>query len=155
MENHATMQNMGLREDILKRIERKQQEIKELELRIRDSSTYMQALQDALKLVPRNEEGGAPEEVSLRVGTDLWKAREAILKAGKPLHITDIAKAIGKPNDKRSRVALVGGIGRYARKNVVFTKTAPNTFGLAEMQPTAVRTRTEPPDDFGSLAGPA
>jgi hypothetical protein len=151
MEIRATISCMGMREDLLKRIERKQQEIRELELSLRDCTTYVQALQDAMKLLPRSDGGDTTDEPVLRVGTDLSKARDAILKVGRPMHITEIVKAIGKPSDKRTKVALVGGIGRYARKNQVFTKTAPNTFGLLELQSIRLHAKTEPPDDFGTL----
>lgn len=148
MENHATIPVVGMKEDLLRRIERKQQEIKELELKARDANAYMQGLQDALRMLPK--ESDQPEdEPTLRPGTDLAKARDALLKAQRPLHITDILRAIGKSNDKRSRLALAGSIARYARKGSVFTKAGPNTFGLPELP--QQRVGNEPPDDFGVL----
>lgn len=136
---------------MLKRIERKQQEAREFELKIREANAYIQGLQDTLRLLPKDSDE-LQQEVVLRVGSDLSKAREAILKAKHPLHITDIVKAIGKPNDKRNRLALAGGIARYARKGQIFVKAGPNTFGLAELQQAKNQVLAEPPDDFGSIA---
>ena len=44
---------MGLRENFQKLIERKQAEIRELEVRIREAQSYLQALQDSAKLLPK------------------------------------------------------------------------------------------------------
>jgi hypothetical protein len=122
---------MNLRSELLKRVEKKQSEIREHEDRIREANAYLQGLQDTLKLIPKDEEFG-DQEVALRHGSNIAKARDALRAAGKHLHITEILKAIGQPNDKKHRLALGGSIAAYARKNAVFTKNAPNTFGLIE-----------------------
>jgi len=44
---------MGLRDNFQKLIERKKAEIHELEMRIRDAQSYLQALQDSSKLLPK------------------------------------------------------------------------------------------------------
>lgn len=122
---------MSLRSELEKRIEKKQFEIREYQDRIREASAYLQGLQDTLKLIPKEDEFGV-QEVSLRHGSNVGKARDALRGAGKPLHITEILKALGQPTDKKHRLALAGSIASYARKDVIFTKTAPNTFGLIE-----------------------
>jgi hypothetical protein len=127
---------MSLRDELLKRIEKKQAEIREHEDRIREATAYIQGLQDTLKLVPKEDEFGS-QEVSLRHGSNIAKARDALKAAGKPLHITEILKAIGQPSDKKHRLALGGSIAAYARKDMVFTKPAPNTFGLVEFETNA------------------
>jgi hypothetical protein len=124
---------MDLRNELLKRIEKKQAEIREYEDRIREATAYVQGLQDTLKLIPKDDEFGN-QEISLRHGSNVGKARDALKAAGKPLHITDILKAIGQPIDKKHRLALGGSIASYARKGAIFTKTAPNTFGLSEFE---------------------
>jgi hypothetical protein len=140
---------MGLREDLLKRIERKQQEIQEMELRIREANAYVQAMQDTIKLLPKDTNGDA--RVALRPGSDVWKAQDAITKAGKPLHLLEILKAIGKPQDKNSRLALAGSLARYARNKQVFVRVSPNTFGLIALGAAPPETRVvEPPEDFGA-----
>lgn len=123
---------MSLRTELLKRIEKKQAEIGEYHDRIREATAYLQGLQDTLKLIPKEDDSGGAQEVSLRHGSNIAKARDAIRAANRPLHVTEILKAIGQPNDNRHRVALGGSIAAYARKGSIFTKTAPNTFGLLE-----------------------
>lgn len=139
---------MRVREELQKRIEKKEQEIAMLQIQQREASAYLQALQDMLKILPRDgiNDGGATE--LLRPGSAMWKARVAIQKAGTPLHINELLKALGKSSDKKSRVSLSGSIAGYARKGEVFVKTAPNTFGLIELghrTPASI----DIPDKFG------
>lgn len=124
---------MSLRDELLKRIEKKQSEIRECEDRIKEAAAYVQGLQDTLKLMGKDGEY-AVQEISLRHGSTIGKARDALKVAGKPLHITEILKAIGQPTDKKHRLALGGSIAGYARKNHIFTKPAPNTFGLVDFE---------------------
>src|SRR6266851_6954391 len=139
---------MGVRHDFERRISKKQQEIADLELQIRDAKSYLQALQDSLKLIPREGNNNGSSESDLRPGSALSKAKDAIKKAGKPLHINDLLIAIGKPVDKKSRVSLAGSLSNYARKGEIFTKTAPNTFGLKEFDPPS---EEELPESFGDV----
>ncbi len=111
------------------KIEQKEEEIQELESKIRENRAYVQALQDTLKMLPRD----GNQEKALRQGSDMAKARDAILAAGKPLHISEILTALGKEVVKKNRVAVAGSMAGYVRKGAVFTKTAPNTFGLVEL----------------------
>jgi len=62
----------------------------------------------------------------------LSQARDAIRKAGKPLHITQILVAIGRANTKQTRLALSGSLATYVRRDEIFTRPEPNTFGLLE-----------------------
>lgn len=143
---------MGIRDDFERRIARKEQEITELELKLRDARSYLQALEDALKMIPHEllEHGAA--EGTLRTGSSLSQARDAIRKAGRPMHITDILRAIGKPVDKKNRVSLASGLAAYVRKGEVFTRHAPNTYGLVEFGVGDAPGRDEGddlPDTFG------
>lgn len=124
---------MRIREELQKRVEKKQQEISQLEIQLKEAMAYLQALQDTLKLLPREgiNQGAATD--LLRAGSTVWKARDAIKKAAEPLHINNILKAIGKPIDKRNRLSLSGSIAGYVRKGEIFIRTAPNTFGLMEL----------------------
>ena len=139
---------MGIRENFQKLVNKKQQEVTELELRIREAKAYIQALEDSMKLLPRDN--SASVEHSLRPDSNLAKARDAIKKAGAPLPIADILKAIGKPQDKKHRVSLAGTLSGYARSGKVFTKTAPNTFGLIETNK-VVTEEIELPEEFGNM----
>ncbi len=140
---------MSIRQDFDRRITKKKQEIAELELQLRDAKSYLQALQDSLKFIPRDAaSNGASSASDLRPGTALSKARDAIKKAGKPLHINDLLTAIGKAVDKKSKVSLAGSLSNYARKEEIFTKTAPNTFGLREFDSP---TEEQLPESFGDV----
>jgi hypothetical protein len=106
-----------------------------------------------MKLLPKDTvTTKAAAEQALRPGSAVAKAREAILKAGKPLHITEILKAIGRPVDKGNRVSLSGSLSGYVKRGEIFTRPAPNTFGLAELNHDELSVEeTEPPEGFGSL----
>jgi hypothetical protein len=123
---------MGARENLQRLIDRKQQEVNGLEEKIRESRVYMQALQDAMKSLPR-EASAASVEPELRPGTAIFKAREAIRQVRQPMHINDLLGAIGKPSTKKNKISLAGTIAWYARKGQIFKRTAPNTFGLMEI----------------------
>jgi hypothetical protein len=128
---------MGLREAIQKRIEKKHAEIELLQQQyeqiIQSNRAYVQALQDTLRLIPETAES-ASQEALLRHGSNVAKTRDALRTAGKPLHITEILKAIGLSPDKRNRVSIAGSLSAYARKEKIFTKTDSNTFGLKEFE---------------------
>lgn len=153
---------MGLREKLEKKIEEKQEERRKyLEQASHYKSLavgveiYVQALEDALRLIPKEPEEGV--EATLRPGTMLFKAREILSAKGEPMHIVDLLKALGRPNDNTNRAAVSGSISAYYRKGQVFTRPAPNTFGLVEFPVKAIDTNGKPntalsgpPPNFGS-----
>ena len=139
---------MNLRKDLERRIQRKRDEIDELQSQISLATSYLQALEDTLKLVPRD---GAAKHGGklLRPGSNIAKAREAIKKAGKPLHVKELLEAIGKPATRNNRSGLSGSIGAYYRRGEFFTRSAPNTYGLIEFGDVGQETEDEPPSGFG------
>ena len=140
---------MHAREQVQKLLDRKQQEIKELELQIEKARAYIQALQDFMRFLPRDS---AQNDVSLRPGTALAKARDVLRLQGEAMHITEILKALNQPADKKHRLSLSGSLSSYVRNSQIFTRPAPNTFGLIEMNKTATgseSTESEIPEDFG------
>ncbi len=144
---------MGLRENFQKLTDKKQQEIRSLEMQLREASAYLQALQDSMKLLPKDVESSSDAEHNLREGSTLAKTRDLLRHAGSPLPIAEILKLLGKPQDKKNRISLAGTLSGYARKGRIFTKTAPNTFGLVEFgtaEPTA-EVEDELPEEFGSM----
>jgi hypothetical protein len=146
---------MGFREELQKRVEKKRSEISALAGKLKEAEIYAQALEDTLKLLPK-EDGGvseAPAEIPLREGSNIAKAKEAIQKAGKPMHITELLAALGKPADKDARAALAGSLGAYVRRGEIFTRPGPNIFGLVGMKAAATLVDAEPPENFG-LDGP-
>lgn len=143
---------MSLRDNFQKLIDKKQQEIDNLELQLREANAYIQALQDSMKLLPREGNNTAEMGYNLRPDSTLAKARDIIRATGKPMPIGDILKAIGASPDKKNRVSLAGTLSSYTKKGRIFTKTAPNTFGLLEFGASqAIAGEDDLPEDFGSM----
>src|ERR1700752_2559199 len=99
---------MGLRENFQKLIDKKQQEIRALEMQLREAGAYIQALQDSMKLLPRNSELNSESGHILREGSTLAKTRDLLRKSGTPLPISEILKLLGKPQDTKHRISLAG-----------------------------------------------
>src|SRR6267142_4059366 len=123
---------MTVRDQFQKLLERKQQEIHDLEMELEKAKAYVQAIQDSMRLLPKNP-SLTEDEQTLRPGTALSKTREILKAAGKPMHITEILKALNQPIDKKHRLSLSGSLSTYVRKSQIFNRPAPNTFGLIEM----------------------
>jgi hypothetical protein len=159
------MTNRGKIED---RIEKKEQEIQELEMRIREARAYIQALQDVAKLMPREGAVGDLEsnsDSSPRAGSYIADAKDSILKAGRPLHVVEIIKMSGRKNDRKTRTGISGSLAAYVRRGDTFTRPRPNTFSLLELerntsaqaaapatspsQPTVLSGARRPPVNFG------
>jgi hypothetical protein len=143
---------MGARENLQRLADQKQQEIRELEAQLERSKIYLQAIQDSIRALPREvPTNGSGADVDLRPGTILAKARDAIRAEGKPLHLNELLARMERPSDKQSRVSLAGSIGWYVRKGQIFTRPAPNTFGLIEMgHANAATTEPDLPETFGA-----
>jgi hypothetical protein len=142
---------MTNRRRLEEKISKKEQEIQELEVKLREARAYIQALQDVMKMMPRESESPMSES-AIREGSYVYGAREAIAKAGRPLHIVELLKATGRPNDRKNRTGMSGSLAAYVRRGEVFTRPKPNTFGLIEStpaKPSPASHRSSPPDDFG------
>jgi hypothetical protein len=139
------MPNMDVRQKLDREIEKQEQKILDLKTELAAAQAYLQAQLDMRKLLPRSGVNG--QQITLRVNSDLAKARDAIREAGKPLHITDILQKLGKPVTRETRSSVSGSIGWYVRRNEIFTRPAPNTFGLLEFD--KVEPDEEPPENFG------
>jgi len=121
---------MNLEREIDRRIEKKQVEIEDLEKRLGEAKAYLSALEDTAKLFPKTGDK-AP---TLRPGTDIARARDLIKSKGNPLHIVDLLKGLNKEVNKSNKISLSGSLSGYVRKGIVFSKPAPNTFGLIELE---------------------
>src|SRR6476646_645267 len=124
-------ENMNIREQFQRLLDRKQQEIMNLELQLEKARTYVEALQDSMRLLPRDASGAS--EATLRPDTALARTRDILRSAGKPMHINELLKALGSPSDPKHKLSLGGSLANYVRKGQIFTRPAPNTFGLLEM----------------------
>lgn len=140
---------MSIRSQLEKKIENKKQEIAESEAKLREANAFLQGLQEALKILPREEreeEERSPEQI-LRPGSNMAKAKDYLQKIGRPAHVTEILKNIGLEVTKKKRVSISGSLGSYARKGLIFSHKGPNSFGLIEFGNS--HPEEEPPADFG------
>lgn len=114
----------------------------------------MQALEEALRLLPREGANEGDADEILRPNSQAALARQALLEAGKPLHVEQLIKALGKSDTRANRSAMAGSIGAYVRKGEIFSRTAPNTFGLIELQGQADDDKERHSDPFGDVGEP-
>lgn len=140
---------MGFRQKIEEKIQKKEDEIRELETRMKEGRAYIQAMQETLKLLPRDDMNASTGETQLKKNSMIYKTLAVLKKANRPMHVTEILKALGKPDDKKQRVSLSGSLGWYVRKNELFTRPQPNTFGL--LNAGGANIDDQLPDDFGSM----
>ena len=145
---------MDDRQKIHDRLRKKEQEVQALEERVRTARTYIQALQDVLKLLDgdKSQEVGvvASAESVLRPGSAVHKARVAILAASAPIHINALTEAIGGDSSREGRISLASSLAAYVRKGEIFTRPAPNTFGLVELGHKTIPDEDDrPPAGFG------
>ena len=142
---------MDDRQKIQNRLRKKEQEVHALEERLRTARTYVQALQDVLKLLDGEKNNEAPvvaTESVLRPGSSVHKARMAILTSAAPMHINALIEAIGGDSSREGRISLASSLAAYVRKGEIFTRPAPNTFGLLELGH-----KTIPDEDDGPPVG--
>ena len=131
------------------RIKRKEQQIQETEAQTREAQAYIQALQDVLKILLRDTE--ADVGTALRPGNAIAQARDAILEAGRPVHISALLAAMGREMTRNTRALLSGSLATYVRRREIFTRPEPNTFGLIDTEEAPEPTLDEPPETFGSV----
>jgi hypothetical protein len=136
-----------IQREIERKAEKKRQEIADLQKQLHAAESYLAALQDTLKMLPKDGDA-APV---LRPESDLAKARDFIRSKGCPQHVSEILKGINKDPNKANKVSLSGSLGNYVRKGNIFTKPAPNTFGLIELDKTEEKTETDPITAMESL----
>lgn len=143
---------MSARSQVEKKIQAKQQEIADLVGQMEKAEAYIQAMQEVLRLLPREDGDTVASEQLPRHGSAMAKTRELLLETGKPMHITEILKGIGKENTKSQRLSVSGSLRSYARKGQVFTQEGGNVFGLVEFQSANGNVRSPrevPPKGFG------
>ncbi|MGH9765359.1 MAG: hypothetical protein ACREDR_23680, partial [Blastocatellia bacterium] len=104
---------MSIRSQLEKKIENKRQEIKNLENQLLEANAFVQGLQEALKVLPKDSNDMNESPATLRPGSNMAKAREVLKKAGKPMYITDLLKGMGLDLTKKNRVSVSGALGTY------------------------------------------
>ena len=141
------MAQTGLKQKLADKIRRKELDLQDLETQIREGKAYIQALNETLKVIPREGVTGGIE--SLRKGSIADKAKRAIEAHGAPMHVDELVESMKLKSTTKSKRSVAGTLASYARKEEVFTRTAPNTFGLIKMQPESNPERGEPEEGDG------
>lgn len=140
---------MSERAKIKERLRKKELEIQGLEEKVRAARIYVQALRDVLKMLDDNPEDSSPETV-LKPGSAVAQARDVILRLGRPIHVNDLLEELGKEATREGRASLTSSLAAYVRREEIFTRPAPNTFGLSELGHHSVESEpAEPPAGFG------
>ena len=93
---------MNIRRNIEKLIQKSENELFAMHEEMVKKQAYIQGLRDTLKYLPK--EGSSETPPKLRPGTDLAKAYDAIRTAGKPLHVLDLLRALGRETNHKNRV---------------------------------------------------
>jgi len=144
---------VGVRQNLEKKIEQKRLEIVELEAKLREMHAFIQGMQEALKVLPRDAVAGAPAQ-SLRAGSDMANARDYLARIGRPAHISEIMEELNKDgSETRQSTSVSSSLASYARKGEIFKRTAPNTFALIDPIGAIYEEKaelSEPPDNFGT-----
>jgi hypothetical protein len=142
---------MNERRKIEERLRRKEQEIHDLEAQIKEARVYIQALQDVLKLLPRDSDADSSPNTILRPGSLVAQARTSIKARGIALHVDEILKILGREVNRENKAALSGSLAAYVRRGEIFTRPAPNTYGLVELDAAVEQSQpiAEPPPNFG------
>jgi hypothetical protein len=132
---------MAFIDDISRRIKAKRQELagleqqaKVLDQQILTAKTYIQAMDDALKLAERSGPATAKADASktLRKGSMPARAYPVLKAAGRTLYLTALLEGMGLPTTNKNKRGLAGSLSAYARRGDTFTRPEPNTFGLVE-----------------------
>ena len=141
---------MSERNKIEDRIHRKQAEILGLEEKLKAAKIYIGALRDILKMI--EPDGAGSPDAKLKSGSSVDQARAIILEREEPVHVDELLRAMGKDVTPPNRSSLVGSLAAYVRREEIFSRTAPNTFGLLELDHTEIDPSVldgEPPVGFG------
>lgn len=127
---------MSIRSKIEDKIKKKESDLDkaqiEFDLTMREGRAYIQALQDMIKILPKEDRMSSPEAL-LKRNSGPRKAYDYLKSVGKPMHITDIMKAVGLEVNKNNRATLASSLNLYVNKDQIFTRPAPATFGLKDM----------------------
>jgi hypothetical protein len=137
------------------RLRKKEQEVAALEDKLRAGRIYIQALRDILKMLGDGNESESETDSILRSGSAVDQARSVIIERKKPVHIDDILAALGRDVTREAKASLTSSLAAYVRRGEIFTRPAPNTFGLSELGHRSVdEIGREPPINFGKITPP-
>lgn len=109
----------------------------EIEAKLIEARTYVKAFKDALKYVSKGDTASS-STAAVRIGGDVDLTIKKLKSTNNPMHVVAILEALGKESTNKTRKALSAQLNAYQRQGRIFTRTAPNTFGLIEWS-TAVK----------------
>ena len=122
------------RGDLLSSIKGKQAQLAKLRAELEEAKDLLAAIVRTASAVPtRRARQRQPRRRSARALEYSPTAREAakILRgAGRPLHATDIVKALKRRGHNVALGTLVSTLSRWVRSRSVFYRARPNVFGL-------------------------
>ncbi len=134
------------------KIKRKEAEIATLEKKLEVARVYLHALRD-IRVAMASEIADEDSDPALRKGSAVARAREAILKEGVPVHMDLLLERLGRPITRDTKASLTSSLSAYVRRGEIFSRPAPNTFGLIELGHHDVgEDNDKPPPDFGKDA---
>lgn len=140
---------MRIERDIEKRIKQKEEEALRLREELVKAEAYIEAMQESLRLIKKTS--NADDGIGIRPGSMIHKAQMVLRQEGKPLHVGDLLNRMGREVTKKNRMSLSGSLGTYVRNKQVFSRPAPNTFGLIEFDDSKlVPDQDELPEEFGA-----
>lgn len=146
---------MSERAIIESRIKRKMDEIQALEKKLAAARVYLQALNDILRDINPESGDGGRSGMPLRKGSMVTRTRDVISELGVPVHIDTLLQHLGKEVTRENKASLAGSLAAYVRRNEIFTRPAPNTYGLIELQHFEKKQEDiEPPREFGEVPPP-
>lgn len=129
-----------MRKELEKRIRKQQAEIAdfdkgitELQIKKVAAQAVLKELDSLLKSLPKEDDEPVKEK-QLRKGTDVYEAREVLRIWKQPLYIDKIITYMNQEATNDRRRSLASQIAAYVRDNQIFTRPAPNTFGLKEFE---------------------
>ena len=122
------LRRMTPKSKLRRKIEREHKVLADLQQQVAGKEAFIRGLENADSFMPSDEEGNGSTE--LRPGSNVAKARDVLKKAGKPIHIKNILPLIGLEVTTRNQRSVANSIRAYVRKNLIFKRTGPATFGL-------------------------
>lgn len=148
---------MSVRTDLEKRVEKEKQKLVELRSQVERSEAFLQGLQEALNMLPKEKEPRQSKSKTksklkgkLRSGSDMEKVYNLLRQNTSPMHISKILVGIGKEDTNPNRMSLAGSLGRYVRNGRIFSRVGGNLFTLKEFVDTKAKMRLDLPKEFGT-----
>ena len=129
-------------------IRAEEEELRSLKNQIASKREIISSLRLAAKLLkkPTDTDVKPPTGRIIQANSKVGRALKYLKEAKAPGHVNNILQGIGEEINRENQVALGSQLSTYVRKDEVFIRTAPNTFGLKEWVWTARGEEDSKPD---------